>query len=316
MQITIQIITNNNEKTIENTLNSIQCLNSEIIIADESSSDSTLEIIKKYNRKIDIIYSAKNKNITRNALSEASSNNWQFLIEPNETFKKGLKELDKIIKEDLDENYRVMVLKHGAITKPVRIWKKSQNLKFKNPIYEHLDVKDSKQLDCLVTAELSETRNFQKLEEWKINDPTNSAPFYYLSLEHLMESNYDEFLRWSEIFFFKHSKKNAAWIMMKYYQGLVLGMIKQEPKKAYLCIMDCIQFQPNMAEFWCLLGDIYYFILKRGKKAMHFYEQALLNGKKRNIKDEYPIELSKYKEYPEKMIASCKCIIKEFEQPQ
>lgn len=312
MQITIQIITNNNEKIIQKTLDSIKCLNSNVLIADESSSDSTINIIKNNNCKIDIIQAEKNKNITRNILTEKSETDWQFMIEPGEIFSKGVDELKKLIQ--LQENpYRVMILKNGSLTKPVRLWTKSSGLKFKNPIYECIDSINSLQSNVLIIGTEISQRWTERIEEWKINDFKNSSPFYYQAMEFLMDSNYDKFLNSAEMFFFKHEKKNMAYLMMRYYQAMVLCLIKQDTKIGYKHIMECLSIQKNMAEFWCLLGDMYYFILKRGKKAKKFYEAAIENGKKRDIKDEYPMDIAKYKEYPEKMINCCNYFIKEFE---
>ena len=47
--ITIQIVTKNNEKTIEKTLDSISSINCEILILDRGSEDKTLDICKKFN---------------------------------------------------------------------------------------------------------------------------------------------------------------------------------------------------------------------------------------------------------------------------
>ena len=39
------------------------------------------------------------------------------------------------------------------------------------------------------------------------------------------------------------------------------------------------------------------------------YENAIILGKKRASLDEWPVEISKYKEYPERMIDNCKSMI-------
>jgi tetratricopeptide (TPR) repeat protein len=59
-----------------------------------------------------------------------------------------------------------------------------------------------------------------------------------------------------------------------------------------------------MSEFWCLLGDCYYAI-KDYEKSKSFYENALILGNKRLKNDGWPLEISKYKDYPQKMIESC-----------
>jgi hypothetical protein len=60
-----------------------------------------------------------------------------------------------------------------------------------------------------------------------------------------------------------------------------------------------------MAEFWCLLGDIHYSLLKEYDKAYSFYDNAIFLGKKRLKSDLWPMEISKYSDYPEEMKKSC-----------
>ena len=60
-----------------------------------------------------------------------------------------------------------------------------------------------------------------------------------------------------------------------------------------------------MAEFWTHLADIN-FELKKYLKAYYFYENAIILGKLRSNEDELPIDIVKYKEYPEKMKIICK----------
>ncbi len=71
--------------------------------------------------------------------------------------------------------------------------------------------------------------------------------------------------------------------------------------------MVCLAKKPTMAEFWCLLGDVYY-DAKDYDKAKEFYENAVILGSRRLKDDGWPMEISKYKEYPQKMIEACKKI--------
>jgi len=59
-----------------------------------------------------------------------------------------------------------------------------------------------------------------------------------------------------------------------------------------------------MAEFWCLLADVYYAI-KDYDRARIFYENGLILGSRRLKDDGWPMEISKYKEYPLNMIEGC-----------
>jgi hypothetical protein len=65
-----------------------------------------------------------------------------------------------------------------------------------------------------------------------------------------------------------------------------------------------------MAEFWCLLGDVYY-ALNDYEKAFQFFQNGLIIGKKRRMDCEWFMEISKYEEYPKKMMEACASIKKQ-----
>jgi hypothetical protein len=77
-----------------------------------------------------------------------------------------------------------------------------------------------------------------------------------------------------------------------------------DAKKAARDILACIAARPQMAEFWCLMGDIYY-SKRQYVKAKSLYDNAIIAGKERKD-DTWPVDLSKYDEYPNKMIDYCK----------
>ena len=80
--ITAQIITFNNENTIQACINSIENYVDETIICDIGSTDNTLEKCNKHK----IIHEKPELGFAeiRNKLSNLSRNNWQFWIEPFE----------------------------------------------------------------------------------------------------------------------------------------------------------------------------------------------------------------------------------------
>jgi tetratricopeptide (TPR) repeat protein len=93
--------------------------------------------------------------------------------------------------------------------------------------------------------------------------------------------------------------------MIKYYSALIYFYINKDFASSVSNIIFCLEKNPTMAEFWCLLGDIN-FELKKYKKAFYFYENAIILGKLRVNDDELPVDIIKYKDYPEKMKINCK----------
>lgn len=92
--------------------------------------------------------------------------------------------------------------------------------------------------------------------------------------------------------------------MTRYYFSLIKCYIEKNYQEAIRSLIPCLGEKPMMAEYWCLLGDIY-FAIHQYDKAICFYENAIILGSKRLKNDDYPMEISKYKEYPQKMIENC-----------
>jgi hypothetical protein len=97
--------------------------------------------------------------------------------------------------------------------------------------------------------------------------------------------------------------------MLKYYLSMVYLKYKNY-RTSLFHLLACIAVRPLMAEFWCLLGDIFY---KQDKfiESKMFYDNAVILGSRRILSDEWPMEINKYKEYPEKMAESCNKMIYE-----
>jgi glycosyltransferase involved in cell wall biosynthesis len=99
-KISAVLIVRNEEKNIERCLKSI-CWVDEIIVVDQSSTDKTVEIARKYTDKI---YITENKlicNPDREFGISKTSNNWILLIEADEVVDENLKdEILKVVNED------------------------------------------------------------------------------------------------------------------------------------------------------------------------------------------------------------------------
>lgn len=300
--ITINLLTFNNEKTIIKTIDSISCLSSKIQVIDVGSTDQTEKICK--NRKISFSkYDGSNLSEARNILNQKSED-WILWIEPWETItnQAQIKNLTK------DKGiYSFYVINNGFITKPVRLWEKSFNLKFKNFVYESILEKGKVISSVIVQSAGSSNIDVgQYLECWNKKHPFSKELIYYKACNYLISKNYNEFKTTALDFIYK-SKDNMPVTLIKYYLASVYFALDNNPNEAIRLLMDCLTANPLIAEFWCLLGDIYLEI-KQINKAYNFYQNALLLGKKRLKDDDWPIEISKYKIYPEKMMAICKTL--------
>jgi tetratricopeptide (TPR) repeat protein len=289
--LTIQILVKNNQNTIEKTLQSIKDVKSKIIIADLGCTDDSIKICKKYT---DLVSKIEEKNYAkiRNSLSVEGTN---FYINPWETLVEGQEILEKI--QELTDIY---VFNNNVISKETRIWTSE---KFVNPIYETIVSKKSKLNSNII---ISSKKNIDDTEErislanqWMKNNPMDSDPYYYLACCYLSKRNFEKFFFYANEYIIRENKTNASLIMMKYYMAQV-KLHQEKVRDAAELALTCLSYYPSLAEFWCLLGDIYYKQNKL-KKSKAFYENATIIGSQRK-NDKLPIEIEKYKEYPEKMI--------------
>lgn len=289
--LTIQILLKNNQETIEQTLESIKEIDSKIIVADIGCSDDSIKICKNYTKEI-IKIKEKDYSKIRNQLSGDSLN---FYINPWEVLLQG----QEIINE-LKEITDVYVFNNNIISKETRIWTSE---KFVNPIYETLINKNKNLNSGVILSSRTIEDNIDDkiilIKNWMKENPISADPYYYLSCCYLSKKDFNKFFFYANEYIVREKKVNLSLIMIKYYMSqvnLYLGNMKSAAELA----LFCLSYHPTFAEFWCLLGDIYYKQNKL-KKSKSFYENALIIGQKRK-NDSFPIEINKYKEYPEKMI--------------
>lgn len=299
MKITTIILTCDNESTIEKTLQSIS---GDILIGDMGSKDSTLSICKKYNASIIKIPFENDYSKAKNELISHVKSDWILNIEPWEALVQS-----NFKGADIANSYHLQIISNGVVSKSIRFWHKSKSLSFVNPAFEIID-DDSNYIPSIIySSPINTTNQMNIINRWKKEKPTDSAPYYYEACVLLQNKKYNEFLSVSQKYLFLE-KVGIPVVMTKYYLAAIQLYIKKDASNSLRNILPCIATKPNMAEFWCLLGDIYYY-KKIYKKAMAFYQNAIYAGERRLKEDVWPIEIGKYKNYPNEMIKSCKSIL-------
>ena len=304
--LTIHLIIKNNESTIEHTLKSIVPLNANIIIGNLGSNDETISKCKKY--KAIIIPLSLNNNLSevRNHMLELSKDKWNLYIEPWETILSGHANIiDAINKTPTD--YKLNVIQGDVITKQIRLWHKDIGKKFINPVFETL-TGTSKILDAYLGSFIhSDEITINLAEKWRKTMPFAVEPIYYTACAHLAKKNWKSFLNFADLYLYNEKSDPISFYMIHYYHAMVNCYIMKNYQLAAQSIIKCLIKRPTMAEFWCLLGDIYYAI-KDYDRAKCFYENAMILGTKRLNDDDWPLEISKYKDYPLKMTKACETI--------
>lgn len=298
MELTVQILTKNNANTILQVLRSIEPFNANIIIGDMGSTDSTITLLENNGFSV-IRYDENDASVVRNDLFERSCTKLNLYLNPWEVVIQGHDQLHKA-----SGNCYVTVLNDTIATKEIRLF---NNGTFVNPVFEYLDAKSTQEIGLVIYTINGPNfeQNLHIIDEWIKNKPLTKEPYYYKSLTLLAQRRYEEFLKVSEHYMFLDKNPSIASAMNRYYFALVQIIHKKRVQPALQNINLCICANPLMAEFWCLQGDVYYHLLRNYLKAKDYYEMAIILGSRRLATDRWPMDVSKYKNYPNKMIESC-----------
>lgn len=246
------------------------------------------------------------RDVCRNQLMSRAKTRWNMWLHPGETLSDQIAEIADVVNND-GTPMSFAVINDDAISHQTRLWSDGR---FSNRAYEKLNV-DGKVGECVI---FSRDRKFghdelDLIESWPRENPTQPKPFYYRACSRLSLGDRKGFLEDAKTYLFiEGDKTSESSMMMRYYIACLLCYEDRDAGGAIGNIMVCIAQNPTMAEFWCLLGDVYYHILRKYEKASSFYENALVLGRSRE-KNGCSMEISKYEEYPNKMIDSCLKIV-------
>jgi len=307
MSLTINILVKNNEKTIEATLECASKISNKIVVGDAGCTDDTIKKCKKYDAKIVNLPFKGDRSVFKNYMVEKNSSSWMLFMEPGEVF---LSQPNFLNFDNEKTAYRVKLINGDLITKEVRIWHTSNPIKFKNPVFETPSVEENiKNLEVFLIsnqAQIDEEK-IQSLNEWRLKNPISKEPLYYIACSNLIQKKWKNFINSAEVYLYANNSNDSPALMTRYYISMVKSCVKEELdyEGAIKNLIICLAEKPLMAEFWCLLGDIHCRI-NENEKARGFYQNAILLGSKRKDDDDLPIEISKYKRYPEKMIEAFK----------
>jgi glycosyltransferase involved in cell wall biosynthesis len=301
------IVTKNNEETLPECIESFFDICKNISYIDMGSTDNTLSILEKYKgkkfKKISEEYSSNKNYLITNVKKD-----WLFFIEPNEKIINGKKEIVEISNKK-EGVFSVSLLQNDILSKSIRFFF-GNKIKFENPIFEIIQLKaESSNIILKEISPIEVKDEYSKILNWKSKEPLKAQPLYYESCYYIKNKKWEEFIRTAEKYLFMEKDDSLpSYIMTKYYLSLILFYTQKDIKKSIQTIAFCIEKNPTMAEFWCLLGDIN-FEMKKYQKAYYFYDNALLLGSQRLNGDELPIDIKKYKDYPEKMKNICKELV-------
>ena len=141
MGLSVGIITFNEEKRLERTLESVRSFADEVIIVDSGSTDKTHEIAQKFSANF-FVESWKGYGLQKNSVIDKCKEDWILLIDADEVISPELKnKIIEIVNQNKDEVYEVNFtsvnnkkkIKHGG-------WSGSYRIRlFKNGIGKYND---------------------------------------------------------------------------------------------------------------------------------------------------------------------------------
>lgn len=299
------MLTKNNGQTIRASFESLAALKPRFMVADLGSTDDTLSICKQFRAEVHPMRDIP-RNMARNRLAELAQTDRLFWLEPWEAVVGGLGTLQHF----KGQHAYAAILQGKVLSHDVRLW--NGKAQFINPVYERLDVSESTQSGVQLFSkggvDLEDAASI--IQKWKASDPLSAQPYYYHACVLMAQGQYDEFLKMADQYLFMDKSGAVSVIMTRYYYAMVSLIHKRAYKPALQNLNMCLCARPLMAEFWCLMGDVYYHLLHRFDHAKEFYENAMILGARRLRTDPVPMDIPKYREYPTKMIESCEQILK------
>lgn len=301
MSLTIILLIKNNQETVAAALDSVLELNpKEILVGDLGSRDKTPKICEKFEARIMNLAGFKDRGQACNRLIEECKSDWMLYIHPTEILIAGHERI-----KGAEKPSYVQVLQGDLIKKQIRLFNKDKKIFFKNPVLETIEYSKSSFCDAIIWSNNTLIDNQKGIERWRSSAPLSTEPYYFETHLYLARGDYSKFLSLAKHYLFYEKQNKISVTMTRYYLASVLGLIHENFEEAIQNTLFCLTENILMAEFWCLLGDIF-LKMNQFEKAISFYENAILLGSKRLKSDLWPMHISKYKEYPEEMIGKCK----------
>jgi tetratricopeptide (TPR) repeat protein len=302
--ITTLILTKNHINDIGKTLDSVKDIGP-VLVADLGGTDGTVDFCRSVGAKVYSVKFDNDYSSIKNLLAKKAETDFLFWLEPGEEIVSGFEYFDSL----KDDMYRVMMIEGDLLVKQPRIYRKGKAT-FSRPVFEGVEDKAKTTLPIVIGgASHPDLRAIADcLSLWQNREALNSDIDYYQSCHHLLTKQYERFLASAEKYLFQNKTLDDNTVLTRYYMATLLK--KRDANKSLKLILECISARPLMAEFWCLLGDLYLSEFKQLDRAYVFYENALLLGGRRLEEDTMPMEISKYDEYPRRMMEGVGLAIK------
>ena len=271
--VTLCMIVKNEEKYLERCLKSVVGKVDEIIVVDTGSTDSTIEIAKKYNAVIKHFEWVDDFSAARNYSIKDVRTEYILILDADEYFDDSV-DLQKDLAEDKDfylltiKNYQggQLILYHQNI----RLFKSGIGLYFSGKLHEHLNAydKDSNYIGAesdivihhvgympdVVNEKNKKKRNYEIMKRELQENPTGFN-YYNMGIVYMLYEEYDKALD-----MFKKSyplSKDKKYIMgMLVRMGKCLDFLGRTEEGIGL-LLDAVNVFPNYTDLHYTLAKLY-----------------------------------------------------------
>ncbi len=276
--ISLCMIVKNEEKFLPRCLESIKGHIDEIIIVDTGSTDSTVEIAKRYNAKIYHHPWENSFSKARNYSLKYATCKWILVLDADEEVeRKNAHKLKDVIKEN-----SVNVIYLPIISRPVggknitigtseRLFKNHLGFRYEGIVHNALKhsglIKKANikvyhygynQDDKIIERKFRRTSTL--LREQIKNDPKNPTPHHYLATACLGRKRYDECIKEAleAIRLFELEKSNSQARLPSYYAASASFYHKKDLVNAEIYALKAIDFYADFMDAYCVLSSIYF----------------------------------------------------------
>ncbi|MEE8597262.1 MAG: glycosyltransferase [bacterium] len=271
------MIVKNEKRFLPMCLESIKNHTDEIIIVDTGSTDSTIEIAKRYNAKIYHHAWENSFSKARNYSLKYATCDWILILDADEEVdREDAHKLKDVIKENDANMIYLPVLnrpvggKNFSISNSERLFKNHLGFCYDGIVHNALKYSGLTKKANIKIYHYGYNQGDEQMEKKFIrtstllrkqikNDPQNPIPRHYLATSYLNRQINDECIREAleAIRLFEQQNSNVQPQLLTYYTASVAFYRKKDLANAEKYALKAIDFYADYVDAYCLLSSIY-----------------------------------------------------------
>ncbi|MEE9606049.1 MAG: glycosyltransferase, partial [Candidatus Scalindua sp.] len=276
--LSLCMIVKNEEKFLPICLESVKDHVDEIIIVDTGSTDSTVEIAKRYNAKIYHHPWENSFSKARNYSLKYATCDWILWLDADEEVdKKDAYKLKEVIKDN-DANVIYLPIfnrpvggKSKSVFNSLKIFRNHLGFHFEGIVHNKLKYSDPYKTVNIKLYHYGYSHDDEQMEKKFIrtstllreqirSDPDNPLPHHYLANSCLGTKRYDECIKEAleAIRLFELKKGNSQLRLPSYYAASASFYHKKDLVNAEVYALKAIDFYADYLDAYCILSSIYF----------------------------------------------------------